>query len=1260
MSLRNMGRGLVKNIGKTEGEQVRTGMIKRFMRKAAGIFNSQSGVIRVKNISDVRVLAHEIGHYIDQFAFDIRGVIGHRSKVEGDRFADVTAAVKIPGVKYKGRTYKTEDAINADVTKGRIKSPKANDLIGKLTIQLKARDSRLVTLREKHGDEIVDGVMQRAEFKKELTDYLKYVGYPSEKRTEAIAEFVKDYVINPDQVKQVTPKFYAWFEKLIENAPEIKNALTQARTDWNRYDAQDPRTKVLSLFAEKEEKPSFLDGIIKLDKDEILYSWVNHLQHMDQKLAAPWKKIVGSGYSTSKDPLISAKTMMGIDGRAQQWLLHHPYLRNGNDIKIRKDIEGLVSVLKPIIGTAKDMDYRGYLLAMDSMEAYKQGHPEKAVMSSELANKAIELWEKQYGRKDLLDFQEKIQRYNEALLDFYVETGKMSQETVKLIKSQHEYYVPLKRVFDEYEVGGGRNIGVKDVLATSEKAVWARHGSMKAVKDIYQSMIENTYQILAAGERNVLLTNVRDAFMDIQKYNRSKKIDTSIIEEIPPNQVKAYFDVETGEMRYTITKEKPKQGRILSVWEKGEAHYYDVAPEYYDPIFQQEAKVSEIFRKLSLPSRWLQAGAVVYDPTFPIRNIFRDQQSSWFYSKYNYLPTDFIKGIASFMGKDEAYQKWLASGGDQSFLVSADQMMEKDYAKKKIGRTLNRKWETYKRNPLAAFQDLSRASEIGTRLGAFKNAYKKTNDVWKAAIESRDVSADYGIHGARVKAVLGMYPFLNARAQHARMTVEAMKNPGSLFMKGMAITAPALVNWLWNNQDEESRKLYQSLPAWRRVGMFNIRIPGTDHFLPMPKGFFGVVFGSSIEAFMDSMVADDDRVVEELPNELFKQFSPVGNITELVPFIIRPEVEMWANKQGYTGKPIISESMKKLKPSEQYYNSTPEIYKKIGEALNWSPVKINHYVKSYTGGAGMGAVNILDETLQAAGLVDKKPEDSFTMLSRMPVFKALLTERPVGLQSGYVSDFYETLDKVEQLNSTFNNLVKTENYEKLDKLMADPDNQRMYSFYEGNSTAINNFRASLTWIRDAGYAVMKDDLLSMKEKQLEIKRMNDIVQETAIKFKEAYEKEEFFDYGKGMDEIIEKMRDEKKDVRGALKQQQNLYSPYWQMLRKDNKVIFDNIREFGGFKDVDQKVRITADGFKPIDLSMEKSRLYNEKFIENYGKEVKRLLGETKDKYQSQQSKKPYDMNKEGTLLEETFNLAWERARMNTTREFYVKKLYEE
>jgi hypothetical protein len=217
----------------------------------------------------------------------------------------------------------------------------------------------------------------------------------------------------------------------------------------------------------------------------------------------------------------------------------------------------------------------------------------------------------------------------------------------------------------------------------------------------------------------------------------------------------------------------------------------------------------------------------------------------------------------------------------------------------------------------------------------------------------------------------------------------------------------------------------------------------------------------------------------------------------------------------------------------------------------------------------------------------------------------------------------------------------------------------MYSFYEGNSTAINAFRGVLTYIRDAGYATMKDENLSIREKQAEVMRMNNIIQESAIRFKDAYEKKEFFDYGKSMDEIIEKMRTEKKDIRGDLKQQQNVYSPYWQLLRQKESEVFARLKDFGGFKDLDQRVEIPREGRTAIELDLEKSRIYNEKLVEDYGKQIKRFLGESSEKYQSQQEMKALNPANKGTRLDETYDQAWKIARENTNREFLIKKLYE-
>lgn len=1307
MSIRNIARSFVKNMGKIEGMDVRTGFIKRFARKARGLFNPDSGIIRVNNIRDLRALTHEFGHLLDYEIFDIRGIISAKAadkqlgtgvdfngeiysnvkqveeamkshnitidegnfllekvksfekKKLGEKYSEIVEQGSVVPVKYKGKTYKSDKEINNALAKGIMPTAKASQLIVNLNNLNKGRTAKLDKLRAKYGDDVVAGVLQRVELKKEFDILLRDIGYPSKKRTEGIAEFVYNYVIDPKQLINSTPTALAWFEKMLDNVPAIKDALHTLREDFILYDAQDVLTKgVAEITPAEKEKLSWLDTIVTLGK-EPMYSVVNMLRPMEV-MVKKWKTMMDNNTLAYKDPWVSAKQLLGQGGRSEQWIIYCPYFNRGNDVILRKDIKGLIPIIKPLFGTTDYLPHQTYLVALDAIESHNRGKSEQAYFDRESAQAIKATAEKRFGVAKLMEFQSDIQKYNEALLDFAAESGIISKETAQYWKQEHQNYVPLRRIAETYEVFGGKRKTIsRDLLPEAERVIFSRKGSQKQIRDIFESMIENTNHILASSERNILNRNIADMFTDIHNYNKSHKVGGAVIEEIDARGMEAYQDPTTGEIRYAIAKVRPKnfrppKGRILVVREEGNPRFYDVAPEYYDDIFRVTNRiakqVSGVMRILSAPSHWLQAGAVVYDPTFPIRNIVRDQTSTWFTSKYGYLPTDFLRGIMSAIKKDDIFQKWLASGGDQSFLISADQAMSQNYFDKKVGKFAKRKFDAYKRNPLLALQDFSKASEIGTRVGSFGNAYKKTDNVKLAAIESRDITADYGIHGAMTKQLFQLYPFLNARIQWSRTIVNTMKNPASFMLKGMAITIPAALNWLLNNQDEESQKLYQSLPTWRRVGLFNIRIPGTDHFLPLPKGFFGVLFASSIESLLDAAVKDDPRILKELLQQLFQEISPLSNWPEVIPFLVRPRIEMWSNKKGYTGKPIVSESMKLLKPSEQYYNSTPEIIKKIGETLNWSPVKIEHYFKSYTGGAGIGAINILDETLQAIGLVEKKPEDTFTMLSRMPIFKALLTERPVGLYSGHVSDFYETLDKIEKVNVTFNNFVKTENLDDLDKFMADPENKRMYSFYEGNSTALNSFRSALTFARDSMYAVMKDDLLTNIEKQQEVRKLNDVIQESVLKFKEAYEQNKFFDYGKEMSDIVTKMKEEKKDYRNELAQQQNAYNPYWMQLRQQNKDVYDRLREFGGLRDIEQTRTLTKEG-KPLVLELEDVRRFNEILVKRYGENVKNMIGTNKSLYETYR-KTTNPMDVEENQLQQLLKSAWDLALNDTKNDF--------
>jgi len=255
---------------------------------------------------------------------------------------------------------------------------------------------------------------------------------------------------------------------------------------------------------------------------------------------------------------------------------------------------------------------------------------------------------------------------------------------------------------------------------------------------------------------------------------------------------------------------------------------------------------------------------------------------------------------------------------------------------------------------------------------------------------------------------------------------------------------------------------------------------------------------------MDYTSTQDDRVVKQLPKQLFQEISPISNTTELAPQFARPLIEQWANKKAFSGQPIVPESMKSLSPEEQFTENTPEILKKIGSFTEISPLRIEAIIGGYGGGAATGLVRINDEILQTIGVVDSKPDDTFTKLSRLPLLKAFVTETPTGTRSSYVQDFYDKLDNMEEINKTVDNYVVNYDTEKAEKYLSKGKNKQEYLYYLKNKKSIDTFKNILRYSYDIKFDIMSDKSLSDKDKKEKIDKINSLITQTAIDFSDAY------------------------------------------------------------------------------------------------------------------------------------------------------------
>lgn len=106
-----------------------------------------------------------------------------------------------------------------------------------------------------------------------------------------------------------------------------------------------------------------------------------------------------------------------------------------------------------------------------------------------------------------------------------------------------------------------------------------------------------------------------------------------------------------------------------------------------------------------------------------------------------------------------------------------------------------------------------------------------------------------------------------------------------------------------------------------------------------------------------------------------------------------------------------------VNPELQYYESTPEIYRRAGEHMNVSPLKVQHAIRQ-----GMG--HQMDELLQ---LITSTMDENKRVRepADIPFIGRTLQREPVGSRSQSVQSLRELDEQYNALKAEFNNLVET-------------------------------------------------------------------------------------------------------------------------------------------------------------------------------------------------------------------------------------------
>lgn len=703
-----------------------------------------------------------------------------------------------------------------------------------------------------------------------------------------------------------------------------------------------------------------------------------------------------------QNPELLARRYLGIKGISEAKLGWKTFdLTPEGNIKITG--EGLGEILEPM--KSKLDDLRVLMTAEREIELSKRGIEEGIDINQ--SHQLLNALKQKHGEKyaDLETAATAVRNFTRrAILDPLKDIGAMSSDTYRRITETNEFYAPFQRVMDELESYGTVG-GTQGQFQAKFNPLKKIKGSERQIIDPLESIITNVYKITDFVEK------ARVAKSIVNLRNLSKEFD-NVITKVSPKMVPVATIKTAEDLIETVFRPSffnPGKDTI-AVLEDGKRVFYKVPEDLADLVNNFTPGDTNIFTKiLQFPAKTLRAGATL-SPEFIGRNPFRDQFTAMVQSKYGFTPgVDLVKGTWELIGRKDVYNKWLASGGAQSMLVSLDRVssqktLQQIMVKGAIEKTKRGMIATVK-NPLDVLRIISETGEGATRLGVFKKALKKGTSDIEAAFESRESTLDFARMGSNVRGLNQITAFLNARLQGLDKIVRAFKQrPVATTAKVVSgITVPSILLYL-NNRDDPR---WKEIPRWQK-DLFWI-IFTDNHILRIPKPFeLGIVFGSVPERILEWVDENDPDALRSVMQTMAQDLT-LGSI---LPTGLVPIIENTTNYDFFTQRPIVSQSIEGLPPELQSQPFTAETAKLIGKYAKTSPAKIENMFLGYTGGLGRYALSISDSVLKKSGISNPPPLPAKT-LADTPAIRAFVVREPIGSASESVNGFFELLEEAE-------------------------------------------------------------------------------------------------------------------------------------------------------------------------------------------------------------------------------------------------------
>jgi hypothetical protein len=790
-------------------------------------------------------------------------------------------------------------------------------------------------------------------------------------------------------------------------------------------------------------------------------------------------------YST--EGYMLARLSKSIDGGLQGLLEHGQVFINDGALDIRPNTKGLLEILEPL-GTEVDQYQIWKALSRDA-----QMPADKRSFSDELVRGKDNLTKGMLNGKSRKEIYEKARQeenqLNKSVLDVALQSGLIDRQAYQVFSNDINY-IPFYKAMED---GSVDSINASSKL-TGQYFSKALKGGEKKTNDLMENVLLNWSHILSASMKNQAAFKTLKSAESMDAAKRAKPMDG----KYPPNTVKVMEEGKT-------------------------AHYTLSDPDLVDAIstisyLGPKSAFLDVARGFTNALRY----GVTMSPAYKIRNLIRDSMQSaavselgpnMFENVYNGLKMS-SKGDPTFMSAlagGGIFEMGTAHEGDQARLIK--RLIDKGVKETTILDTPE-KIKGKLQDLLDAYNELGNKFENANRLALYKKLRESGKTHLEASYAARDLM-DFSMQGQfrAVKIIASVVPFFNARLQGlyklgrdgitptyrvianattgAELQIDDKKKALRFTTMSSAVALASILLYSIYKDDED----YQRREDWDRDNFWWFKIGETAFRIPKPFeiGAFGTIAERTYEQIADENV--EGKVFADRLNHILMETFGLNP----VPQMIKPLIDLYANKDSFTSAPIESAGMERLSKQERKTNNTSGIAIALGgvsegaakiltfnpDAQGFSPVQMDYAIKAYLGWLGATAVSTADLAVEpfTEGTRVRKPViDTLAM--------GFIKTQPE-TQSKYMTKFYENNARLQSALADMRHYAEIGDMDKLAQTLEEKgDKIALAKVYDKASK-------QLATLRKQSRMIEKSTDMSTDDKRDEMNRLKILMSDIA-------------------------------------------------------------------------------------------------------------------------------------------------------------------